>query len=187
MVLVPLAVITARLDTLSRGRSPAHPNVNLLNVYGLQVYFKGKMAWSTKDFIIRNPPRQSILNPTEYQKAIRYMFGYIARNWQNYTNLPGLNIFHQNGKVYGNLKYKGRKLPQGAVAPAVAAVIQAKFKEAEIKLRSETEAQEIRKKYRKGWHTYEEFAEALTKSTAIAEAARRLGIPVAATGAGAGR
>jgi len=160
MVLVALPKLAVRLDTLGRGRSPAHPTVNLLSIYGMQAYFKGRVTWSTKDLIIRNPPLQSILNPTEQQKAIRYLFGYYAHNWQNYQGQ--VNIIQQNGKKFATLSKQGRKLPQGAVAPVVAAVIQAKMK-GTVKVRPETEAEAIRKGYRKGYHTYEEFEEAARK------------------------
>jgi hypothetical protein len=126
----------------------------------MQAYFKGRVTWSTKDLIIRNPPLQSILNPTEQQKAIRYLFGYYAHNWQNYQGQ--VNIIQQNGKKFANLPKPGRKLPQGAVAPVVAAVIQAKMK-GQVKVRPETEAEGIRKGYRKGYHTFEEFEEAARK------------------------
>ncbi|MCG2893101.1 MAG: hypothetical protein L7H00_06155 [Vulcanisaeta sp.] len=162
MVLVPVAKFTVPLKTLARGTSNAHKNKNLLSIYGMQLFFKGGITWSTKDFIIRNPPLPSILDPTERQKAIRYAFGYIAHHYQEKASAVGITV-PSEGKKLVKLPQQGRKLPGGAEVPVVAAVIQAAMKNRIYTVEPEkrdTYYKELRHSYKRTWHSYKDFASA---------------------------
>jgi len=161
MVLVPVAKFTVPLKTLARGTSDAHKNKNLLSIYGMQLFFKGGITWSTKDFIIRNPPLPSILDPTERQMAIRYAFGYIAHHYQDKASAVGITI--PSGKKLVPLPQQGRKLPGGAKVPVVAAVIQAAMKNKVYTVAPEEKDKyykDLRHSYKRTWHSYTDFATA---------------------------
>ena len=87
----------------------------LLSAYGMQIYFPGRVTWSTKPVHLRNPPTYRIFNPTSAQIQARITLGDTAKS------LAGTK-----GKA--PLGQPGRKLPAGTVLPKVAAEIQSRLK-----------------------------------------------------------
>ena len=126
------------------------PPKMLLSAYGMQIYFPGRVTWSTKPVIIRNPPTYRIFNPTPAQLQARIRLGETARELRG-----------TKGKA--QLAEPGKRLPAGAVVPKVAAEIQARLKRA-------TYGAKYKYGYHRGPHTLEELKEMSTKAATAATA-----------------
>ena len=108
MTLVALNKITA-INVMGA----AVPRSQLVFV-GMQMYFRGKMNWSTKAIILRNPPHH-VIDPVgagaARWRAWTYIFGRLA---QAYTRLV-------RGKVMA--ERAGRKVLPGTNLPAPAGIM----------------------------------------------------------------
>ncbi len=116
----------------------------LLSAYGMQLYFPGRVTWSTKPIHLRNPPTYRIFNPTPAQIQARITLGETAKSLRGTT-----------GKA--SLPQPGRRLPAGTVLPKIAVEIQSRLK-------GKSYGAVYKYGYHRGPHTLEELKEMLTKA-----------------------
>ncbi len=127
----------------------------MLSAYGMQIYFPGKVIWSTKAIHLRNPPSYRIYNPTPAQIQARIALGKAARG-------------HRGAKGLLPLGEAGKRLPKGATVPAVAALIQPELKR-------KTYGAVYKGGYHRGPHTLEELETMASGLPTLAAAARAAG------------
>lgn len=119
----------------------------MLSGWGMQFYFPGKVTWSTKGIIFRNPPSYRIYNPTPAQIQARITLGSTARSLRGHT-----------GKA--PLAQPGKRLPAGTVVPRPAAEIQAALK-------AKSYGAVYKYGYHRGPHTLEELEEMAKQIAAL--------------------
>jgi hypothetical protein len=117
MVMVVLPKLGAKAKDHPRGWNEKIDRVRpeLLVEWGVQVYDAGKITWSRKRMIIRNPPTYRIFNPSIGLLKAKIQLGDTAHS------LKGTKGFER-------LPYDGRRVPAGTRVPKIAAEIQKALK-----------------------------------------------------------
>ncbi len=148
MVLVAMQKLVVSPEVIRRGWSDAidgkAPKL-MLSAYGMQFLFPGKITWTQKPYILRNPPTWRIYNPTPAQIEARITLGDTARGLRGHTGKAPLGS-------------AGKRMPAGTIVPRPAAEIQATLKGRTYTGR----ISDVRHHYHRGPHTLEELKQMRT-------------------------